>query len=105
MKSKSLCDMRGMLSFYILHLLSKKPMHGEEIAIEIEKKRNKKPKAGTIYPALKDLNNKGLIKGKKTGKIVTYSLTNEGKKALDYAREYFCRSFEEIFEEYKKSKK
>ncbi len=105
MKSKNVCDMRGMLSFFILHLLSKKSMHGEEIATEIGKKRNKKPKAGTIYPALKDLSEKGLIKGKKTGKLVIYSLTNEGKKALDYAREYFCRSFEDIFEEYKKSKK
>ena len=26
------CDMRGMLGFLILFLLSKKPMHGQELA-------------------------------------------------------------------------
>jgi PadR family transcriptional regulator, regulatory protein PadR len=30
------CDMRGMLGFLILFLLSKKPMHGQEIADEID---------------------------------------------------------------------
>jgi len=39
--------MRGMLGFLILFLLSKKPMHGEEIADELAKRR------GDIYPALK----------------------------------------------------
>ena len=39
------CDMRGLLSFQILFLLSKKPMHGEEMAQEIKKRRGEKPKA------------------------------------------------------------
>ena len=102
MKSKQVCDMRGMLSFYILWLLSKKPMHGEQIAEEIGKKRGVKPKAGTIYPALKDLKKKDLIKGKKKGKTIVYSLTAEGKTAVKYAREYFCRCFEDIFENNKR---
>ena len=33
------CDMRGMLSFLILFLLSKKSMHGQEIAEEIGKRK------------------------------------------------------------------
>jgi hypothetical protein len=32
------CDMRGMLGFLILFLLSKKPMHGQEIADEIARR-------------------------------------------------------------------
>ncbi len=87
------CDMRGLLSFQILWLLSKKKMHGEEIAKEIGKRRGEKPKAGTLYPALKDLNNKKLIKRKKTGKIITYSITSSGEKAVKVAMAYFVRSF------------
>jgi len=51
------CDMRGMLGFLILFLLSKKPMHGQEIADEIAKRKGEKPSPGTIYPALKNLRN------------------------------------------------
>ena len=94
--------MRGMLSFHILWLLLQKPMHGDEIAEEIGKKRGEKPKAGTIYPALKDLKNKKLIKGEKKGKIIVYSLTPEGKKTVKFAEEYFFRCFGDIFESYKK---
>jgi len=90
------CDMRGMLSFHILHLLSKRDMHGEELAREIGRRRGEKPKAGTIYPALKDLKEKGLIKGENDGKIIIYSLTAEGKNTVKYAREYFCRTFGDI---------
>lgn len=96
MKRKHGCDMRGMLSFQILWLLSRKEMNGEHLAEEIGKRRGEKPKAGTIYPALKDMKNKGLIKGDKRGKIITYSLTPEGRKAVMHAKEYFCRAFGDI---------
>src|SRR3989304_6467595 len=92
------CDMRGMLSFQILFLLSKKSMHGEMLAEEIGKRRGDKPKAGTIYPALKDLKKKGMIKGEKKGKVIVYSLTPQGKKTVKTACEYFCRAFQDIFE-------
>ena len=90
------CDMRGFLSFQILWLLSKRKMHGEELAQEIERRRGDKPKAGTLYPALKDLSEKGMIKGSKEGKIITYSLTAEGKAAVKEARMYFVRCFGDI---------
>jgi len=93
MKGKHECDMRGLLSFQILFLLSKKPMHGEEIAKEMELRRGEKPKAGTIYPALKDLSSRGLIKGKKKGKLITYSITSDGKASFRDAMRYFVRSF------------
>ncbi|HLD80914.1 MAG TPA: PadR family transcriptional regulator [archaeon] len=95
------CDMRGMLSFHILYLLSKKAMHGDELAVEIGKRRGEKPKAGTIYPALKQLQDRGLIKGKRIGKVIQYSLTKNGKKSVDNAMEYFFKCFGGIFEDCK----
>ncbi len=90
------CDMRGLLSFQILFLLSKRPMHGEELAKEMEKRRGEKPKAGTIYPALKELSSNGLIIGKRKGKTVTYALTAKGKESLKRAMRYFVRCFGDI---------
>ena len=90
--------MRGMLSFHILWLLSNEPMHGDKLATELEKRRGEKPKAGTIYPALKDLKEKGLIKGERDGKIIVYSLTPQGRKDVKYALEYFKRAFGDIIE-------
>ncbi len=96
---RSGCDMRGMLSFQILWLLSKKPMHGEALAEEIEKRRGDKPKAGTIYPALKELSTTKLIKGKKSGKIIVYTITPDGKTVLKRSVRYFCNSFRDVFED------
>lgn len=94
---KSHCDMRGFLSFLILFLLSKKEMHGQEIALELEKRKGCKPSPGTIYPALKQLKENNLIKEKKEGKIIIYSLTQEGKKELETAKIQFCRAFSDVF--------
>ncbi len=96
MSGRYRCDMRGMLSFQILWLLSKKSMHGDQIAGEIGKRRGDKPKAGTIYPALKDLKEKNLIKGQKKGKIITYSLTKGGQTTVKYAKQYFIRCFGDV---------
>jgi len=95
------CDMRGMLSFMILWLLTKKPMHGQQLAEEIAQRRGVKPTPGTIYPALRDLNERGLITGMKEGRTIVYSLTNKGNDGIERACQYFCRAFGEIFEEHK----
>ena len=87
------CDMRGMLSFLILFLLSKREMHGQEIAEELAKRRGTKPSPGTLYPALKTLRDAGLLNEKKAGKTITYGLTEEGKAALKTAKKQFCRAF------------
>lgn len=88
--------MRGMLSFLLLFLLSKKPMHGQELASELEKRKGGRPSPGTIYPALKTLRENGLINEKKEGKNIIYSLTKEGSKTLDQAKEQFCRTFMDV---------
>jgi DNA-binding PadR family transcriptional regulator len=96
MKDDVCCDMRGFLSFQILWLLSKRDMCGEELAREIESRRGEKPKAGTIYPALRELKAKEFIRGKEDGKMVVYSLTHSGEKAVAVAKARFIRSFGDI---------
>jgi len=93
------CDMRGMLSFLILWLLSKKPMYGQELAKEIAKRRGTRPNPGTIYPALKELKERDLIKSKKEGRVTNYHITEKGRKGIQTACEYFCKAFGEIFQE------
>ncbi|MCW4027231.1 MAG: PadR family transcriptional regulator [Candidatus Bathyarchaeota archaeon] len=94
------CDMRGLLSFYILWLLKKRPMNGQEISAEIGRKRGTKPTAGTIYPALKALRKKGLVEVTRKGRTTTYTLTEDGREGMEKACRYFCSAFGEIFQEY-----
>jgi len=96
MPAESCCDMRGFLSFQILWLLSKKEMCGEELAKELGRRRGDKPKAGTIYPALRELKAKSFIRGKEDGKMVVYALTPAGKRAVAVAKARFVRSFGDI---------
>jgi DNA-binding PadR family transcriptional regulator len=95
--SAEMCDMRGLLSFMILWLLSTRPMYGQELASEIGKRRGDKPNPGTIYPALKDLTNRGLIRGHLEGRRIVYQLTAAGKTSLAKALEYFESAFGDIF--------
>jgi PadR family transcriptional regulator, regulatory protein PadR len=93
------CDMRGMLSFTILWLLSKRPMYGQELAVEIGKRRGDKPNPGTIYPALKELAARRLIEASPHGRNFVYELTREGRGTLERSMDYFERAFGDIFNE------
>ncbi len=68
-------------------------MHGQEISDELEKRKGSRPSPGTIYPALKNLKENGLIKEQKKGKTIVYCLTKEGEKGLKASKERFCRTF------------
>ncbi|MDQ3837824.1 MAG: PadR family transcriptional regulator [Thermoproteota archaeon] len=93
-KDSYYCDMRGMLGFLILFLLSKRPMNGQEIADEIANRKGERPSPGTIYPALKNLRLMGFITiEEKEGKAISYSLTGRGKNALKVAKRKFTRTF------------
>jgi DNA-binding PadR family transcriptional regulator len=84
------CDMRGYLTYLILWNLKKEKMNGSELAKELEKRKGSKPNPGTIYPALKELKEKGLIKADKNK---TYSLTKKGEKEIQSACTFFCQIF------------
>lgn len=92
--------MRGLLSFTILWLLTKKDMYGQELANELGSRRGSKPNPGTLYPALSDLEKEELVVSRKEGRKKIYSLTDSGKRGVIQACEYFCRTYEDIFKEF-----
>ena len=90
--------MRGMLSFHLLWLLRKGESCGDDLAKELETRRGERPNPGTIYPALKNLANAGLIDSEKRNRKVFYKLTYDGRMELDLATEYFKQVFGEIID-------
>jgi len=70
-------------------------MTGAEISEELKKRRGTRPSPGTVYPALKELKDKGLIASDETK---TYNLTLKGKKELKSACKTFCHMFYDIHE-------
>ncbi len=94
------CDMRGLLSFSILWLLTKRDMYGQEIAEELAQRRGTKPNPGTLYPALAELEKRGHVETRKEGRKKTYTLTEQGTESARVACEYFCRAYGEIFLEH-----
>jgi DNA-binding PadR family transcriptional regulator len=87
-----------MLGFLILFILSKKPMHGQEIADEIGRRKGEKPSPGTIYPAIKNLRELGFITiDEKEGKTIVYTLTEKGQNALRISKRRFIRTFFGVF--------
>jgi len=86
---------KGFLSFLILWLVRREAMTGAEIALELQKRRGRKPSPGTIYPVLKHLNEANIlvIDGNKR-----YSLTKKGQKALEAHLDSFVNTFYDIDE-------
>ena len=94
------CDMRGLLSFSILWLLTKRDMYGQEIADELAQRRGNRPNPGTLYPALSELEKRGNVETRKEGRKKIYSLTVQGRESARVSCEYFCRAYGEIFQEH-----
>lgn len=71
----------GGLRFYVLWLLSRKPMNGSEIMGEIQKQTIGfwKPSPGSIYPLLSSMENDGLALKGEDGR---YSLTDKGRETI-----------------------
>lgn len=85
--------MKGHLSYLILWILNNNNMTGAEITKELTKRRGTRPSPGTVYPALKELKDKGLIISDKSK---VYNLTPKGKKELKSACKIFCKMFYDI---------
>ena len=64
--------------------------------MEIAKRRGDKPNPGTIYPALKDLRQRGLVRVRKTGRRTVYDLTPKGRSGIAEAVTYFTRAFGDL---------
>ncbi len=95
--------MRGFLEFLVLRMVSQRGISGEEIRQELEKRKGCKPSCGTVYPVLKCLKEKGLIREIADGKkIKKYTITKEGQKELKVAVKRFVALFYDMKEEFEK---
>lgn len=94
-------ELRGFLSFFILHELSVTPSSGDELARAIGGRKNIVLTPGTIYPALKRLRRQKLILYRRKGRKKIYFLTDPGKRELKAL--YFV--FSEFFSGLKKKMK
>ncbi len=75
-------ELKGFLSFFILHELGRKDHSGDELARLIGERKGADLTPGTIYPALKRLRRQKLIQYKRNGRKKVYSLTSNGSKEL-----------------------
>ena len=97
------CEMKGFLTFLLLRLFKSKPMSGEDLRKEIEKRKGVKPSPGTIYPVLKALRKNGWIEEIKwVGNDKKYQITKKGKKELEIATKKFITIFSDMKEEFTK---
>ncbi len=101
-KSPQIISLKGFLTFQILHELTKAKLCGDELAEIIGSKKGSKLTPGTIYPALKFLRKKKLIKHKKVGRKKIYTITENGKEECKIVRKNFLKIFKTVL---KKSKK
>lgn len=90
--------MRGLLSFTILYLLAQREMYGAEVAAELARRRGDRPTPGTLYPALKKLESRGLIVACSGGKTKCYALTPRGRAGLAECIAYFDHAYGDILE-------
>ena len=87
--------MRGFLSFLILWIVNKKSLTGAEVALELEKRKGRRPSPGTIYPVLKILKDRGLLS---IDKEKRYSLTKRGEEVLEVQVKTFLETFYDVDE-------
>ncbi len=91
----------GLVSLWLLLLLSEHPMYGYEILRELQKRFSGywKPKTGTIYPALEKLEADGAV----TSRIEFrdpgidrkhYALTKKGQDMLDRSMAHWVKMFD-----------
>ncbi len=78
---------RGDVRGAILALLAEQPRNGYQIMQELEKRSRSlwRPSPGSVYPALQQLQDEGLIEEKAEGTGRTFSLTDAGRA---YVREH-----------------
>lgn len=73
---------KAQIKLLVLKKLNEDSYSGYDLMSELEEYLGKKPSPGYIYPLLKDLKDKKLIKETKKGKKNNYCLSVKGKKFL-----------------------
>ena len=98
-------EFKGLLSFLILHELSKEKLYGELLAKHIGARKGEMLTPGTIYPALKNLRKHKLVSFSRDGRKKIYALTAAGKVELKMLYRIFGRYFAGLRERIPKTKK
>lgn len=93
LRYSKMIEFKGLLSFLILHELSKKSLCGEDLAKKIGRRKGSQLTPGTIYPALKSLRELGVVSFDQFGRKKMYSLTLKGKKELSKQYDMFSTYF------------
>src|SRR5437764_6232636 len=75
---------RGDMKFALLSLLQERPMHGYEMMKALEEKSGGfySPSAGSIYPTLQMLEDRGLVTAQEAEGKKVYSITDAGRALL-----------------------
>jgi DNA-binding PadR family transcriptional regulator len=97
LKQPQYLSLNGFLAFQILHELRGEKLCGDDLAQIIGNKKGSKLTPGTIYPALKFLRRKKLIKHKKMGRKKIYNLTEIGTEEYEIYKKNFKKIFNQIF--------
>lgn len=97
----ALIENRGFLSFLLLWLLSRRSMSGGELAEELRRRRGVRPNPGTLYPALKTLEARGLIRcpAPPVSRRKVYSVTPVGRQDFQRACRGFLCTFGDLLED------
>ena len=76
---------RGDVRAAALLLLAEGPLNGYQIMQEIERRSDGlwKPSPGSVYPALAQLEDEGLVRAQEVGERRTYVLTDAGRAHVD----------------------
>ncbi|MFC4536793.1 PadR family transcriptional regulator [Sphaerisporangium dianthi] len=76
---------RGEVRAALLSLLSEGPRNGYQMIQEIQHRSQGvwRPSPGSVYPALQQLEDEGLVAGEESGGSRTYALTGEGRRHVD----------------------
>jgi len=80
----------GFLKLAILRIVERGPIHGYALMGEIERitEDDWRPSPGSLYPALRDLQKKGLIASESEGRKKIYSITPLGERVLEEALDH-----------------
>ena len=93
---------RGLLNFYALFSIARRPMRGYDLIKEIETKTKGawRPGPGTVYPVLQKMVKRGLISVKKSSKAgptqILYEITPAGLNRITDAKKMMRTSTERM---------
>ncbi len=76
---------RGDVRTAVLSLLNEEPRNGYQMIEEICRRSGGiwRPSPGSVYPALQQLEDEGLVQGEESGGSRTYRLTDDGRRHAD----------------------